>query len=109
MYSAADYVEMLIIIFGECCRNAKEAARVSSDRFPDRPSPDHKTILRVLARAQETRTFANEEAILNIVEEAAQEIFPADQYIVKIVKNKESVFNRSSVRKVFKHGTVSFT
>jgi hypothetical protein len=109
MYSAADYVEMLIIIFGECWRNAKEAARVSSDRFPDRPSPDYKTILRVLARAQETGTFANEEAILNIVEEAAQEIFPADQYIVKIVKNKESVFNRSSVRKVFKHGTVSFT
>jgi AraC-like DNA-binding protein len=85
MYSAADYVEMLII-FGECGRNAREAARIFSDGFPDRPSPDHKTILRVLARAQETgkvlpnrneigggartaRTLANEEAILNIVEE----------------------------------------
>jgi hypothetical protein len=85
MYSAADYVKMLII-FGECGRNAREAARIFSDRFPDRPSPDHKTILRVLARAQETgnvwpnrneigrgartaRTLANEEAILNIVEE----------------------------------------
>jgi hypothetical protein len=82
---SADYVEMLII-FGECGRNAREAARIFSDRFPDRPSPDHKTILRVLARAQETgkvlpnrneigggartaRTLANEEAILNIVEE----------------------------------------
>jgi hypothetical protein len=43
MYSAADYVEMLII-FGECGRNAREAARIFSDRFPDRPSPDHKTI-----------------------------------------------------------------
>jgi AraC-like DNA-binding protein len=80
MYSAADYVEMLII-FGEY---AREAARIFSDRFSDRP--DHKTILRVLARAQETRkvlpnrneigggartarTLANEEAILNIVEE----------------------------------------
>jgi hypothetical protein len=86
MYSAADYVEMLIIIFEECGRNAREAARIFSDLFPDRPSPDHKTILRVLARAQETgkvlpnrneiggsarnaRTLANEEAILNIVEE----------------------------------------
>jgi hypothetical protein len=85
MYSAADYVEMLII-FGECGRNAREAARIFSDRFPDRHSPDHKTILRVLAKAQETgkvlpnrneiggsartaRTLANEEAILNIVEE----------------------------------------
>jgi hypothetical protein len=27
VYSAADYVEMLIIIFGECGRNAREAAR----------------------------------------------------------------------------------
>jgi hypothetical protein len=53
MYSAADYVEMLIM-FRECRRNAREAARIFSDRFPDRPSPDHKTILRVLARAQET-------------------------------------------------------
>jgi hypothetical protein len=85
MYSAADYVEMLII-FGECGRNVREAERILSDSFPDRPSPDHKTILRVLARAQETGkvlpnrneigggartawTLANEEAILNIVEE----------------------------------------
>jgi AraC-like DNA-binding protein len=81
MYSAADYVEMLII-FGECGRNAKEAARIFSERFPDRPSPDHKTILRVLARAQETgKVLPNRNeigggarsartlAILNIVEE----------------------------------------
>jgi hypothetical protein len=85
LQSSADYVEMLII-FGECGRNATEAARIFSDCFPDRPSPDHKTILRVLARIQETgkvlpnrneigggartaRTLANEEAILNIVEE----------------------------------------
>jgi hypothetical protein len=45
MYSGADYVEMLIIS-GECGRNTREAARIFSDRFPDRPSPDHKTILR---------------------------------------------------------------
>jgi hypothetical protein len=76
----------MLIIFGECGRNAREAARILSDSFPDRPSPDHKTILRVLARVQETGkvlpnrneigggartawTLANEEAILNIVEE----------------------------------------
>jgi hypothetical protein len=53
LYSGADYVEMLII-FGECGRNARETARIFSDHFPDQPSPDHKTILRVLARAQET-------------------------------------------------------
>jgi hypothetical protein len=35
MYSAADYLEM-IIIFGECERNAREAARVFEGRFPGR-------------------------------------------------------------------------
>jgi hypothetical protein len=77
---------MLIIIFGECGRNDREAERIFSYRFSDRSSPDHKIILRVLARVQETRkllpnrneiaggartarTLANEEAILNIVEE----------------------------------------
>jgi hypothetical protein len=35
MYSAADYLEM-IIIFGECERNAREPARVFEERFPGR-------------------------------------------------------------------------
>jgi hypothetical protein len=37
MYSAAgaDYLEM-IIIFGECKRNARETARVFEERFPGR-------------------------------------------------------------------------
>jgi hypothetical protein len=35
MYSAADYLEM-IIIFGECERNVREAARVFEERFPGR-------------------------------------------------------------------------
>jgi hypothetical protein len=35
MYSGADYLEM-IIIFGECERNAREAARVFEERFPGR-------------------------------------------------------------------------
>jgi hypothetical protein len=35
MYSAADYLEM-IIIFGECERNAREAARAFEERFPGR-------------------------------------------------------------------------
>jgi hypothetical protein len=34
MYSASDYLEM-IIIFGECERNAREAARVFEERFPE--------------------------------------------------------------------------
>jgi AraC-like DNA-binding protein len=84
-----------------------EAARVFSDRFPDRPSPDHKTILRVLARAQETgkvlpnrneigdaRTLANEEAILNIVEadgtrsigEIAQELDVSSRSVHRVLK-----------------------
>jgi hypothetical protein len=35
MYSAADYLEM-IIIFEECERKGREAARVFEERFPGR-------------------------------------------------------------------------
>jgi hypothetical protein len=76
----------MIIIFGECGRNARKAARVFFERFPNRNHPDHKVILRTMARMQETgqvlpnrkdcggplmiaRTVENEEAILNVVEE----------------------------------------
>jgi hypothetical protein len=97
----------MLIIFGECRRNAKEAARIFSDRFPDRPSPDHKTILRVLARAQETgkllpnrneigggartaRTLANEEEILNIVEEDGTRSSPESHSVqITIVFRRE--------------------
>lgn len=81
MYSAADYVNM-VIIYGECGRNAREAARVFSERFPARNNPDHKVILRAIQRMQEAnevlpsrseiggaarlvRTVENEEAILD--------------------------------------------
>jgi hypothetical protein len=49
MYSTADYVGMLKI-YGECGRNAGEAARVYAQRFPNRNYPDYKTILSVIAR-----------------------------------------------------------
>jgi hypothetical protein len=71
MYSAKNYVEMLII-YGECGRNAREPARVYAQRFPNRNHPGHKTILSVIARTVETdqilmtvRTVENEEAILD--------------------------------------------
>jgi AraC-like DNA-binding protein len=76
----------MIIIFEECGRNATQAARVFSKRFPDRNHPGHTVILRVIARTHETgqvlpnrkesggppmtaRIVENEEAILNTVEE----------------------------------------
>jgi hypothetical protein len=66
MYSAADYVEILII-YGECGGNARETPRVYAQRFPNRNHPDHKTILSVIARTVETdqipmtvRTVENE-------------------------------------------------
>jgi hypothetical protein len=53
IYSAADYLEM-IIIFEECGRNATEAARVFPERSPDRNHPGHTVIVRVIARTHET-------------------------------------------------------
>jgi hypothetical protein len=102
----------MLIIFGECGRNAREAATVFSDRFPH-----HKTILKVLARAQETgqvlpnwneigvgarskRTLDNEEAILNIVEEdgtrsireIAQEIGTSRKFVLIVADYTMTTF-----------------
>jgi hypothetical protein len=53
MYSAGDYVEMLII-YGKCELNAKETARVYAQRFPHRNHPGQKIIFSVIARTVET-------------------------------------------------------
>jgi predicted DNA-binding protein (UPF0251 family) len=80
MYSAADYVEMLIFTWTEC-QNAQ--------RFPNRNHPDHKRIISVIAQTVETsqilpnrkeiggaprtvRTVENEEAILDAFEEGIE-------------------------------------
>jgi hypothetical protein len=44
----------MVIIFGECGRNAGEAARVFSERFSNRNHPDHMVILRAMAMTQQT-------------------------------------------------------
>jgi DNA-binding NarL/FixJ family response regulator len=79
MYSAADYVEILLI-HGECGRNARAAARMY-----------HKVILSTVARTIKTghilpnrketdgaprtaRTVENEEAILDAFEEGTESI-----------------------------------
>jgi hypothetical protein len=53
MYSATDYVEMLLI-YGECGRNARAAARIYAQRFPNTNHTNHKVILSAIARTIET-------------------------------------------------------
>ncbi|GBN25866.1 hypothetical protein AVEN_163640-1 [Araneus ventricosus] len=48
-----EYCEMLLI-YGECGRKAKSAARLCRERFPEGPHPTRQTILRVLKRSRET-------------------------------------------------------
>jgi hypothetical protein len=53
MYTAAEYAEMLII-YGECRRNAREDAI----RFPQRlPHPNYNVFLRLVYRARDTGTL----------------------------------------------------
>jgi hypothetical protein len=90
MYSAGNYVEMLII-YGKCGRNARETARVYAQGFPNRNHPDYKTIVSVIARTVETgqilpnrkkiggapstvRTVENEETILDAFEKGTESI-----------------------------------
>jgi hypothetical protein len=54
MYTAAEYAEMLII-YGECRRNAREDAREYAIRFPRRlPHPNYNVFLRLVYRARDT-------------------------------------------------------
>jgi hypothetical protein len=54
MYTTAEYAEMLII-FGECRRNAREDTREYAIRFPRRlPYPNYNVFLRLVYRAQDT-------------------------------------------------------
>jgi hypothetical protein len=63
MYSAKNYVEMLIV-YRECGRNAREPAKIYAQRFPNRNHPVHKTILSVQI-PMTVRTVENEEDILD--------------------------------------------
>jgi hypothetical protein len=54
MYTAAEYAEMLII-YGDCRRNAREDARKYAIRFPRRlPHPNYNVFLRLVYRARDT-------------------------------------------------------
>jgi hypothetical protein len=55
MYSAADYVEMLI--YGECGRNARAAVRMYAQRFPNRNHPNHEVIPSAIAPTIATDHF----------------------------------------------------
>jgi hypothetical protein len=75
----------MILTFARCGNNAREAARLYREQFPQRQNhPDHKTILKLIARSRETgqmqpvrrevaprnvSTVEHEEAVLNVFEE----------------------------------------
>lgn len=52
-YSKAEYCEM-VLLYGECRRKARSAARLYRQRFPAGPHPSHQTILTVVKRLRET-------------------------------------------------------
>lgn len=53
MYTAAEYIEIMIV-FGESGRNAYEAAKIYAARFPDPYHLDHKLILKVIREGKKT-------------------------------------------------------
>jgi hypothetical protein len=71
----------MLIIYGECGRNGREAVRVYVQRFPNMNHPDHKTILSVIIRTVKTDQIPmpglaveDEEAILDAFEEGTESI-----------------------------------
>jgi len=52
-YLAEEYCEM-IMLYGECGRNAEAAARLFAERFPNFRHPNGNVILRLINRARNT-------------------------------------------------------
>ncbi|GBN06083.1 hypothetical protein AVEN_240164-1 [Araneus ventricosus] len=57
-FGIKEYCEMLLI-YGECGRKAKSAARLYRERFPEGPHPTWQTILKVVKRLRETGRVTN--------------------------------------------------
>jgi hypothetical protein len=53
MFAPNEYLEM-VIMYGECNRNANEATRQYAIRFPQRNHPSSNAFLRLIARAGTT-------------------------------------------------------
>ncbi|XP_060855227.1 uncharacterized protein LOC132932896 [Metopolophium dirhodum] len=51
----------LILIFGECNRNSRQAARVYADRYPNRYHPHHNYVVRLLRGLSENGQFPSNE------------------------------------------------
>ncbi|GBM42870.1 hypothetical protein AVEN_245697-1 [Araneus ventricosus] len=49
-----------LLIYGECGREAKSAARLYRERFPEGPHPTRQTILKVVKRLRETSCVTNQ-------------------------------------------------
>lgn len=70
-YPPTEIIDM-IIVYGFCGNNAREAARQYAERYPNRRHPDHKTILRLiergrageLKRKRRKKPLNNDEAII---------------------------------------------
>lgn len=56
-YTASEYIDM-VIMFGVAGENARAAARIYAERFPDRERyPDHKTILKCIQHLKVRKSY----------------------------------------------------
>jgi AraC-like DNA-binding protein len=110
MYSSSEYLDT-ILTFARCGNNAREAVRLYREQFPQRQShPDHKTILKLIARSRKTgqmqpvrrnvRTVEHEEAVLNVFEEDGT-------WCIRTV-SREIGLSKSSVQRVLADNTTIY-
>ncbi|EFN66889.1 hypothetical protein EAG_00283, partial [Camponotus floridanus] len=58
-YSSEEYCEM-IILYGECMRNAEATARAYAENFPNRRHPDGNVIRRLINRTRNSGVLARQ-------------------------------------------------
>jgi hypothetical protein len=94
MFAPNEYLEM-VIMYGECNRNANEATRQYAIRFPQRNHPSSNAFLRLIARAGTTGSLMPQKKGLVGVPRTARTP-EAEEMVLKSIfyKNPQPVFAR---------------
>lgn len=110
LFTANDYVDMLLI-YGECQKNSRDARRLYQERFPERPTPSHRTFENVERRmrtgsfpspknSNHSRPVRNEANTINVLALVAMNPHMSVRGI-----SEEMNISRSSVQRILvNHG-----
>lgn len=101
-YSASEYIDMLLI-YGECRKNAREAAREYAARYPNRRHPERKLFSAIERRGRETGSVVPEQRREGPAQHAIQE---EERVLENVLENPRTSIRRSALELGVSRSTV---